>query len=185
MKAFGTRRQFGAVHLRFNGRLELAQGIFDSQLHHFAGGLAHVSRDPKHPAHGFHFYAQIEFWMVRVAPVLKPHDTRGRVEILVEIAHVLDASFDFLFLGKFFSTVHVEWMLRYAISVILILNESFTSHRQSPPQYRRKSNLYKCSRSNEVATVLPTRTSFRKLLQLRGLGRYFAAKTTARGVPKP
>ena len=54
-----------------DSRFELPQGIFDSQEYYLASGLAHVFRDPKHPAHGLNFYAKIERRIVSVRPALK------------------------------------------------------------------------------------------------------------------
>jgi hypothetical protein len=141
IQAFGARARLNGSRSRLDWRLELPQGIFDSQKHDFPSGLAHVFRDPKHPAYGFNFYVKVEMWIVNVRSALQVHKMCSRIQILIAIAYVLDASFELFFLKRF-SMVHAEWVAGCAISVIL--NKSFTCHRQPPRPYRRKLDLHQC-----------------------------------------
>jgi hypothetical protein len=130
IEALGARARFNVVHSGLDGRLELPKRILNSQEHNFSRWLAHVFGDPKHPAHGFYFHVQIEFWITNVRPALEPNGARGRVQILVAIAHTLDASLDFFHSKKLCFIGHAKFAARCFVS--MVLNNSFSSHRRSP-----------------------------------------------------
>ena len=84
IQAFGARARLNGSRSRLDWRLELPQGIFDSQKHDFPSGLAHVFRDPKHPAYGFNFYVKVEMWIVNVRSALQVHKMCSRIQIRAE-----------------------------------------------------------------------------------------------------
>ena len=78
-------------------------------------------------AHGFDFYAQIEFRIVSMCSGLEPNELRSGVELRVPIAHMLNAGLDLVRLKRHFFMKRAELMFGNGIN--LILNKNPTSHR--------------------------------------------------------
>jgi hypothetical protein len=77
---------------------ELIQRIGDLQQHYFPSGIAQVFRDPKHPADGVNFCAQIRIRITNAGFAFATHELRRGVDILKAIAEILEASLN-LFLS--------------------------------------------------------------------------------------
>jgi hypothetical protein len=144
MGAGGVREGFRGTKSRFNGCFELPQGIVDSQKYYFPSRLAHMFRDPKHPAHGLNFHAQVEVWIVNVGPTFEHNEMRSRVQIIIAIAYALETRLNLccLNLKSFFHIGRAKLVVRDVISVIL--NNSFSYHRHPPSEGHTRPNVYKC-----------------------------------------